>query len=160
MSKRLQHFEQAPDLGKIMIEYGQLIKSKVKPKLLHLINIRASQLNGCAFCTDLHAKQAKIDGESELRMLHLPVWRKSNLFSKQERAVLALTEELTQIPGGRDLSDEVYEQVRAEFSDKAFAALVHAVACINVWNRLNSVSYTEPGAYDKMMGVENSGLKA
>lgn len=160
MKNRLQHFEQAPELGKMMVQYGQLIKTMVKPKLFHLINIRASQLNGCAFCTDLHVKQAKIDGESELRMLHLPVWRKSELFSKQERAVLALTEELTLMTGGHDLSNEVYDQVRAEFTDKEFAALAHAVACINVWNRLNAVSCTTPGAFDKMMGVENSGLKA
>ena len=160
MKNRLQHFEQTPELAKIIMQYGQQIKTLAKPNLFHLIDIRASQINGCAFCLDMHVKQAKMDGESELKLLHVSVWRESNLFSKQECAVLELTEALTKVADAQGLGDDVYEKVRAEFSDKEIAALTHAICCINVWNRLNAVSCMIPGSMDKMLGVENSGLHA
>src|SRR6185437_15735160 len=91
-------------------------------KLLDLVNIRASQLNGCAFCLDMHVKEAKLHGERELRLYHVPIWRESPLFTPKERAALALTEALTHIaPTG--ISDELYAEVREQFGEKELAAL-------------------------------------
>ena len=98
--------------------------------------LRASQLNGCAFCVDMHVKEAKIHGDRELRLHHVAVWRESPLFSEQERAALEWTEALTQLtPHG--VSDAIYASVREQFSEQELSDLTFLVVAINGWNRLN-----------------------
>ena len=93
MSQRLNYAQQSPDLFKKLSDLSMALKgSVIEEKLRDLVNIRASQLNGCAFCLDMHVKEAKIHGESELRLYHVAIWRESNLFVPRERAALAWTE--------------------------------------------------------------------
>src|SRR3954465_12415644 len=98
MSARLNYFKNSPELTKKVFELSEAVKkSSLGNTLLDLINIRASQLNGCAFCLDMHSKEAKIHGEHELRIYHIPIWRESPLFSDAEKAALDWTEVLTKI---------------------------------------------------------------
>jgi len=114
--------------------------------LLHLIKLRASQINGCAYCIDMHWKDARSVGDSEQRLYSLDAWRESPYYSERERAALAWTEAVTLITDGH-APDQVYEEVRRHFSEKELADLTLAVATINAWNRLAIASRTEPGTY-------------
>ncbi|MGP0100400.1 MAG: carboxymuconolactone decarboxylase family protein [Solirubrobacteraceae bacterium] len=107
----------------------------IDPALRDLINIRASQINGCAFCIDLHVREARERGDDEQRIYSLAVWRDVTFFTARERAVLSLTESITLIHDGR-LPDAVYEAARAELSDAEIAHVVWVIAIINVYNRL------------------------
>jgi AhpD family alkylhydroperoxidase len=158
MSQRLNYYEQSPELSKKLYELGQAVKkSSLGDRLIDLINIRASQINGCAFCLDMHCKEAKIHGEQELRVYHIPIWRESPLFSDAEKAALEWTEAVTKIsPEG--VSDEVYDRVRAHFSETQISELTFAVGVINLWNRLNISLQTVPGSYDEMLGLTKAGL--
>src|SRR4030095_12857408 len=158
MSQRLNYYEQSPALSKKLYELGQEVKkSSLGDTLIDLINIRASQINGCAFCLDMHCKEAKIHGEQELRLYHVPIWRESTLFSEKERAALEWTEAVTRIsPEG--VSDEVYDRLRAQFSETQISELTFAVGVINLWNRLNISLQTVPGSYDEMLGLTKAGL--
>jgi len=110
--------------------------SGLEPKLRELIKIRASQINGCAFCLDMHTRDAAKGGETLRRMSILPGWREaSSLFDEREQAALALTEQMTLISQG-GVSEEVWQQVRTHFDDKEIVALLMAISTINVWNRL------------------------
>ena len=130
---------------------------QLEPKLSHLVDIRASQMNGCSACLDMHVKEAKLDGERELRLYHVTVWRESPLFTAKERAALALTEALTRIePTG--ISDELYTEVREQFSEKELSTLIFRVMGINAWNRANVAVRRKPGAYDKAFGLDKAGL--
>lgn len=156
---RLNYAEQSPDLMKKMLDFSNAVASsgQIEQGLSHLVDIRASQLNGCAFCLDMHVKEAKLHGERELRLYHVSIWRESSLFSAKERAALALTEALTQIaPTG--VSDELYAEVREQFSDKEFSTLVFRIMAINAWNRANVAFRTAPGIYDKAFGLDKAGL--
>ena len=109
MSQRINYSRQSPEPTRKLYELGQLAKeSGLEAGLLDLVNIRASLLNGCAFCTDMHVKEAKIHGERELRVYHVPIWRESTLFSPRERAALEWTEAVTQLPA-HGISDEIVE---------------------------------------------------
>ncbi|HEY1392053.1 MAG TPA: carboxymuconolactone decarboxylase family protein, partial [Methylibium sp.] len=123
-----------------------------------LVDIRASQLNGCAFCLDMHVKQASIHGERELRLHHVAIWRESPLFSPKERAALAWTEALTRIaPEG--VSDALYAEIREQFSDEELSMLTFRVTAINGWNRMNVAFRTTPGSQDKMLGLDKAELR-
>lgn len=111
--------------------------------LMELVKIRASQLNGCAFCIDMHTRDALKHGISQQRMHLLNAWREAPLYSERERAALAWTEALTFIAEGH-AADEVYQQVRPHFSDKELADLSFAIATINAWNRLAIAMRTPP----------------
>jgi AhpD family alkylhydroperoxidase len=158
MSQRLNYYEQSPGLSKKLYELGQAVKkSSLGNTLIDLINIRASQINGCAFCLDMHCKEARIHGEHELRVYHIPIWRESPLFSDAEKAALEWTEAVTKIsPDG--VSDEVYNRVRAHFSEAQISELTFAVGVINLWNRLSISFRTVPGSYDEMLGLTKAGL--
>lgn len=121
-------------------------QSGLEESLLNLIRMRASQINGCAYCLDMHWKDARALGESEQRLYGLDAWEESPYYSDRERAALAWTEAVTNV---RDthVPDEVYEKVRPLFTDKELADLTLAIGSINVWNRLNIASRTVPGAY-------------
>ncbi|PDS74872.1 carboxymuconolactone decarboxylase family protein [Rhizobium sp. L43] len=158
MSQRLNYAQQSPELFKKFMEFSMALKSSViDEKLQALIEIRASQINGCGFCLDMHVKQAKIFGESELRLHHVAIWRESNLFVPRERAALAWTEVLTKLPEG-GIPDEIYERVRGQLSEKEISDLTFVVMAINAWNRVNVGFKTVPGSADKVYGLDKAGL--
>lgn len=134
-----------------------LAESTLEKALKDLVKIRASQLNGCLLCLDMHSKEAKIHGERELRVYHLPVWRESALFTEKERAALEYTELLTR-PGPHGVEDAVYEKLQAHFTEKEIVDLTLSIAGINAYNRLGIAFRTPAGAYDKMMGLDKAGL--
>ena len=158
MSQRLNYFEQSPELTKKLFEFGQIVKNgSLGNTLLDLVNIRASQINGCAFCLDMHCKEAKIHGEQELRIYHIPIWRESTLFSEAERAALEWTEAVTRLSED-GVPDDLYERVRAHFSEAQISELTFAVGVINLWNRLNVSFKSVPGSFDEMLGLTKAGL--
>ncbi len=110
-------------------------ESGLEHGLLHLIKTRASQMNGCAYCLHMHTSDARAGGESEARLYLLPAWRESAMYTPRERAALAWTEAVTAIGSG-DVSDAVYDEARAQFSEKALSDLTIAIAMINAWNRI------------------------
>jgi AhpD family alkylhydroperoxidase len=114
--------------------------------LTNLIDIRASQINGCAFCLDMHWKDARAAGESEERLYMLSAWRESPLYSEAERAALSLCEAMTLLPS-EGVPDEVWERAGEHFDEDELAQLVFAITVINAWNRLMVASGTEPGHY-------------
>ena len=158
MSQRLNYFEQSPELSKKVFELSQAVtNSSLGNTLIDLVNIRASQINGCAFCLDMHSKEAKIHGEQELRLYHVSIWRESPLFSEKERAALEWTEAVTSL-SAHGVSDEMYDRVRAQFSEQEISDLTFAIGVINLWNRLNISFRTIPGSADEMLGLTKAGL--
>ncbi len=131
-------------------QYGAMSRFSSSVELDHglraLIELRASQINGCAFCLDMHWKDARAAGETEERLYMLSAWRESSLYDERERAALALCEAMTEI-AGRGVPDEVWEQAAAAFGDDELAQVVYAVAVINTWNRLQITTQAEPGHY-------------
>ena len=123
-----------------------LAASGIDPKLLHLIKVRASQINGCAFCIDMHSKDARAAGETEQRLYELNAWRETPFYSQRERAALEWTEALTLI-SQTHAPDDVFERVSAHFSEKEIVDLTYAIANINTWNRLAIAVRAVPGAY-------------
>ena len=159
MSQRLYYFSTSPDLSKKVFELSTAVrKSSLGNTLIDLVNIRASQLNGCALCLDMHCKEAKIHGERELRIYHVPVWRESPLFSDAEKAALEWTEAVTRL-SDHGIDDELYERVRTHFSEAQISELTFAIGVINLWNRLNISFRTVPGSADEMLGLTKAGLK-
>ncbi|EJC67214.1 carboxymuconolactone decarboxylase family protein [Rhizobium sp. 1AS11] len=158
MTQRLNYAQQSPELFKKFMEFSMALKSSViDEKLQALVEVRASQINGCGFCLDMHVKQAKILGETELRLYHVAIWRESNLFIPRERAALAWTEALTKLPEG-GVPDEIYERVRGQLSEKEISDLTFVVMAINAWNRVNVGFKTVPGTADKAYGLDKAGL--
>lgn len=156
---RLNFMEQSPELVKKLMELSMAIANSghIEPGLSHLVDIRASQMNGCAFCLDMHVKEAKLHGERELRLYHVAIWRESPLFTPKERAALAFTEALTRIaPTG--IPDELYAELREHFSEKELSTLTFRVMGINAWNRLNVTFRTAPGTHDKAFCLDKAGL--
>jgi alkylhydroperoxidase family enzyme len=109
------------------------------------------------FCLDMHCKEAKIHGEKELRIYHIPIWRESTLFSETERAALEWTEVITKLPE-HGVPDEVYDRVREHFDEKQISELTFAIGVINTWNRLNISFQTVPGSFDEQFGLTKAGL--
>lgn len=145
---RLQLDEIAPR------QYGAMYRFSSSVELDHtlraLIELRASQINGCAFCLDMHWKDAVAAGETEERLYMLNAWRESPLYTEQERAALALCEAMTEI-AGRGVPDDVWERAAAAFSDEELAQVVVAITVINAWNRLQITTQAEPGHYQPGM---------
>lgn len=159
MEQRLNYFEHAPKLGQKLAELGQLARTgTLSNTIVDLCNTRASQLNGCTFCVDMHSKEAKIHGERELRLYHLPVWRESRLFTDKERAALEWTELVTVLTA-KGIADEDYRRVRDHLSEKEITELTFVIGVINAWNRLNAAFHGQHGSMDKMMGLEKAGLE-
>ncbi|WPU66645.1 carboxymuconolactone decarboxylase family protein [Peredibacter starrii] len=153
---RLNFTAESLDLVKKLAELGQT-KTSIDPTIKALIEIRASQMNGCTFCVDMHVKEAKIHGERELRLHHVAVWRESKLFTDKERAALEWTELVTRLaPGG--ISDQDYERALTHLSKKELSDLTFMIGTINVWNRINVAFHGVPGTLDKMYGLEKAGL--
>jgi AhpD family alkylhydroperoxidase len=119
---------------------------KLEPELLELIRIRASQLNGCAFCLDMHTKDARAMGETEQRIYALNAWRETPFFTERERAALALTEAITLVHTGQ-VPDPVYQEAAFVFDEEEVAALIWAATVINAYNRIAIATRMVPGAY-------------
>ena len=147
MTARFHPASLAPDGYRAMAGLeSYLARSGLEPNLVHLIKLRASQVNGCAYCIDMHWKDLRAAGETEQRLYGLDAWEESPYYSPRERAALAWTEAVTRVTDGH-VPDDAYERVRAQFSDKEIADLTLAIATINAWNRLAIASRTEPGTY-------------
>ena len=158
MSQRLNSLQQSPVAFKKLVDLSMALKdSSIEHGLQYLVEIRASQLNGCAFCLDMHVKQAVIGGERALRLHHVAIWRESPLFSARERAALLWTETLTRIPE-TGVSDAIYAQAREQFSEKELSDLTWVVSSINAWNRLNVAFQSVPGSQDKAYGLDKAQL--
>ena len=146
---------QAPDAYDIVAALGQAAaKAGIDRQLLELIKLRASQINGCAFCVQFHILQSEGLGIPADKLNLVVVWRETPLFSARERAALAWTEALTLLTQG--VSDEVYAQARAEFSEKELTYLTSAIASINVWNRFGVAYRWTPPARQRAVGAAAS----
>ncbi|HTJ22855.1 MAG TPA: carboxymuconolactone decarboxylase family protein [Gemmatimonadaceae bacterium] len=148
MSGRFDYEVVAPAANEAMRGVERYVRgSGLERSLLELVKIRASQLNGCAFCLDMHTKDARAAGESEQRIYVLPAWREAPFYSERERAALAWTEALTRLGSG-GVPDELYDQARKVFNEVELVNLTMAIVAINGWNRL-SVAFRspEPGSY-------------
>lgn len=136
MKQRLNHIEVAPELARALHGVNiALSKSSLGHALLDLIFLRVSQLNGCAYCVDMHGHDLLKSGESLRRLNAVAVWREAPYFEERERAVLAWVEALTQLGNG-PVPDSVYEPLKEHFNDKEIVELTYAVAVINAWNRI------------------------
>lgn len=136
MKPRIQFWNVAPDVMKQVLALSNAVNEcGLEHSLLHLVKLRASQINGCSYCVDMHAREARQDGESEQRLYLVSAWRESPLFTDRERAALEWTETLTQL-AGHHVEDSSYEAVRAHFEEEDLVKLSVAIGMINVWNRL------------------------
>jgi AhpD family alkylhydroperoxidase len=146
MEKRISIKQTEPEAYKAMLALENYLKtSKLTNTHKELIKIRASQINGCAFCINMHAKEARNNGETEQRIYLLNAWREADLFSDEEKALLALTEEVTLIQHG--VSDETYRQAARFFDENYLAQIIMAIVTINAWNRISVTSRTPPDAW-------------
>lgn len=155
MSQRLDFMAFNSALLKQYTDFSLAFKQDKTLSLL--VDIRASQLNGCAFCLDMHVKQAALHGERPLRVHHIAAWRESPLFTPKERAALEWTEALTLL-GREGVSDAVYRAVREQFSEDELLELTFRVMAINGWNRLNVAFQTAPGSKDKVFGLDRADI--
>jgi AhpD family alkylhydroperoxidase len=120
---------------------------RLEPALVQLVLMRVSQINGCAFCLDMHSKDARAAGETEQRLYLLPAWRETKLYSERERLALAWAEELTELASPEAVSDGLYEQASQQFEEAALVDLTLLVVAINSWNRINIAARTIGGHY-------------
>jgi len=147
MAARLHYVKAFPEGFSALQNIEKAIRaSGLEPSLYELVKIRASQLNGCAYCIDMHTKDARAGGETEQRIYALSAWRETPFFTPRERAALAWTEALTNIQQGH-AADDVYEEVRREFDEAGLVRLSLAITQINAWNRLAIGFRAEPGTY-------------
>ncbi|HQR80583.1 MAG TPA: carboxymuconolactone decarboxylase family protein [Actinomycetota bacterium] len=148
MHQRLDYRSASPEALQAMLHLErQIHRSGLDESLLELVRSRASQLNGCAWCLDMHTKDARARGETEQRLYLLPAWRDAPCYTDRERAALAWTEALTLVASRQDVSDEVYAEAREHFDEKELVDLTMAVIAINGWNRLNVAFRTKVGDY-------------
>ncbi len=147
MNSRLDYRKAAPDAFKAMLNLELAVhRGGLEAPLLELVKMRASQINACGYCLDMHSKDARAAGESEQRLYALPAWREAPFYSMRERAALAWTEAVTQV-STNDLPDDLYQEVHKEFDDKAMVELTLAIIAINGWNRLAIGFRAEVGSY-------------
>ncbi|MED1782837.1 carboxymuconolactone decarboxylase family protein [Brevibacillus fortis] len=136
MQARFNHRAANPEAYQTMLKLENFVnESGLDKKLIELIKIRASQINGCAFCMDMHTQDARKLGETEQRIYLISLWRESAVYTEAERAVLALTEAVTVITAN-GVSEELYQQVREHFDENQYVALIMAINTINSWNRI------------------------
>jgi AhpD family alkylhydroperoxidase len=147
MQERLDYIKIAPDALKAMRGLEIYVRSSGMDRtLLELIKTRASQINGCAYCIDMHTKDARANGETEQRLYALSAWREAPFFTDKERAALAWTEALTLI-SQTNAPDEVYNELRNHFTDLEIVNLSYAITTINAWNRLAIGFRAQAGTY-------------
>src|ERR1035437_8997377 len=147
MKTRIDYKQVAPAVFQAMLAFETFVHScGLDPVLLELIKIRASQINGCAYCLDMHTKDARAQGETEQRIYALNAWRETPFFTEKERAALAWTESVTQVSTSQ-VPDEVYEIVRQHLDEKEIVNITTAIVAINGWNRFAVSFRSVPGAY-------------
>jgi AhpD family alkylhydroperoxidase len=148
VEERLDYGKVAPGAMKAMNALEQYVKaSEIEPSLRELVKLRASQINGCAYCVDMHTKDARIKGETEQRLYALSVWKETPFYTERERAALLWTETLTLI-SETHVPDEVFEEVKQHFSETELVDLTTAIVLINGWNRF-AISFRDvPGSYE------------
>lgn len=147
MEVRFNYVKAAPGVYEAMQGLEKYLRQcGLEESLLHLIKLRASQINGCAYCLDMHWKDLIASGENEQRLYLLDAWRESPYYSDRERSALAWTEAVTLITQGH-VPDAVYDEARSHFNAKELSDLTLAVAAINAWNRLSIASRVLPGSY-------------
>jgi AhpD family alkylhydroperoxidase len=139
-------YKQFPEGYQAVSQLEQACAATMDPSLFELVKLRASQINGCAYCIDMHYKDARARGETEERLYMLGAWREASVYSEAERAALALTDAITLIADDHVPAD-VEAAARDQFDERAYAALVFTVATINTWNRLAITSHSVPGVY-------------
>lgn len=148
MQQRLSYSKTAPEGTEILRTLESYVRaSGLEPDLLELVRLRASQINGCAYCIDMHTKDARTNGESEQRLYAVSAWSETSFYSDRERAALAWAEAVTRVSKSQ-VPDEVYEQARKHFSEKELVDLTLALVAINGWNRLAISFRTPPGSYE------------
>ncbi len=147
MEPRLDYMKASPGAYKAMAQLELFIRqSGLEPELLELVKIRTSQLNGCAFCIDMHTKDARSHGEAEQRIYALNAWRETPFFTEKERAALAWTEALTNIQQGH-APEAVYQELSRHFNETERVNLTLAITTINAWNRIAIAFRAIPGSY-------------
>jgi len=148
MQPRLEAQKTSPAAYSALLALEAFVRRawKLEPSLMELVRMRASQINGCAYCLDMHSKDARAEGETEQRLYTLSAWRETPFFTDRERAALDWTEALTLITEGH-AADEVYETVKQQFSDEELVNLTVAIIAINGWNRLAIGFRNVPGEY-------------
>ena len=147
MKPRIEYPKVAPEAYMAMRGLEAYVRQcGLEPSLVELVKTRASQLNGCAYCIDMHTKDARARGETEQRLYALAAWRDTPFFTERERAALAWTEAVTLVAEG-PIDEEDYEDVREQFDEKALVDLTLAIVAINGWNRLSVAFATVPGSY-------------
>ena len=147
MQPRIDYRKFAPEALKAMLAMEDyLSKCALEHSLLHMLKLRASQINGCAFCIDMHWKDARAAGESEQRLYGLNAWEESPYYTDRERAALAWTESVTQV-SSTHVPDEVFAEAQKHFSEKEIVDLTYAIATINAWNRIAISLRAVPGRY-------------
>jgi AhpD family alkylhydroperoxidase len=154
MEQCLDYAKLAPETALAMYGLGNYLAGcGLEHGLLELVKIRASQINGCAYCIDMHTKDARAGGETEQRIYALNAWRETPFFTERERAALAWAESVTHI--GNGVPDELYAEARQHFSEKELADLTWAVAAINAWNRIAISFRSVPGSYQPKQSRRN-----
>jgi AhpD family alkylhydroperoxidase len=146
MNQRMNYTAASPDAFKAMLALEKHVAASVEPGIFHLVKLRASQINGCAYCIDMHWKDARAGGETEQRLYGLGAWRESPYYTDKERAALGWTESVTLI-AATHAEDEDFAAVREHFDDRQLADLTWAIAAINAWNRVAIAFRATPGAY-------------
>ncbi len=147
MKPRIDYRKAAPDAFRAMLDLEAGVhRGGLEKSLIELVKMRASQINGCGYCLDMHSKDARAAGETEQRLYVLPAWREAPFYSARERAALAWTEAVTQV-STNDLPDELYAQVREEFDEKSLVELTLAIIAINGWNRMAIAFRADVGSY-------------
>jgi AhpD family alkylhydroperoxidase len=147
MAERLNYSKSFPEGVHALLNIEKAIRaSGLEPSLLELVKSRASQLNGCAYCLDMHTKDARAAGETEQRLYVLPAWREASFYTARERAALAWTEVITNIQQG-NAEDAVFEEARREFSESELVKLTLAITQVNTWNRISIGFRVEAGTY-------------
>ncbi len=147
MSQRIDYAKASPEAFRAVYALEKFVKGcGLESSLIELVKMRASQINGCAFCLDMHSKDARAAGETEQRLYLLNAWRESPFYSERERAALGWTEALTLITQGH-ADDEVYNETCKHFNEKEMVNLTTAIVTINAWNRLAIGFRSEPGNY-------------
>src|ERR1041385_4865645 len=160
MKQRLDFLGTTPNVVKAMLGlHKPLSQSGLEKGLLDLVYFRVSQINGCAFCLDMHSKDLRAAGETEQRLYVLEAWRESPFYTDRERAALAWAEAVTLLTN-KEVPDDVYDQARSHFNEQELAMLTLAVVAINSWNRLNIAFRTTPGNYQPGMFKTTSPAKA
>lgn len=147
MEKRINFREKGHGAIKAMYGLGSyLAKSSIEQSLLNLMYYRVSQINGCAYCLDMHSKDLRANGETEQRLYMMTAWREAPFYSDRERAAFAWAEVVTRVADG-PVADEIYEEARNQFSEEELIELTLAVITINGWNRINIAFHTPAGSY-------------